>query len=302
LNKAFKVFLSTLVLFYSQFIFASLTLETLNDHYKKEASLVPLKAPDMRSIYIPYGDMRTQTEYSVLYFHGFSATPPDTTPVPEMYAKHFKANLIKIRFKGHGRSDEGFGDVHFKEWLKDAETGFEHARLAGKKVILVGMSTGSNYALHLLAKKSPRIVGAILMSPNYIPKNWMVNIFRLPFGLKLAKLVNGEYHEWKPRNEQVKVYWTTKYKVEAVEQMMNIIFHTEELRLESIKVPVITLYTPSDRVVNVDKIIENSARFRNPSSKLINFSEAKTHVLGGDKMSPETTELLVQKMIEASAW
>ena len=43
-----------------------------------------------------------KTEYSVIYFHGFSASSEEGAPFHREVAKHFKANLYLPRLFGHG--------------------------------------------------------------------------------------------------------------------------------------------------------------------------------------------------------
>ena len=127
-----------------------------------------------------------QTEYAVVYLHGFSASKMEGNPVHLNLAKALHANLYLARLADHGIDTiapmKNFTADRLWETSKQA---YAIGKKLGKKVILVGTSTGGTVALKLAASY-PEINSLILISPNVAinDKNaWMLND---PWGLQIA--------------------------------------------------------------------------------------------------------------------
>jgi alpha-beta hydrolase superfamily lysophospholipase len=88
-------------------------------------------------------------------------------------------------------------------------------------VILMGTSTGGTLALQLAATypKDP-ISALILMSPNIAinnPAAWMLNN---PWGLQIARLVEGgKYYPSNDSTPAQRQYWNAPYRLEALTQL-----------------------------------------------------------------------------------
>ena len=93
-----------------------------------------------------------QTEYSIVYLHGFSASRQEISPVMEKVADALGANLFFTRLSGHGQTTEALSESTPKEWFQDATEALEIGKRLGEKVILVGTSTGATLALWLSLK------------------------------------------------------------------------------------------------------------------------------------------------------
>ncbi|WP_231491229.1 carboxylesterase [Pedobacter sp. Leaf170] len=107
-----------------------------------------------------------QTEYAIVYLHGFSASKIEGNPVHLNLAKKLKANLYLSRLADHG-IDTIAPLQHFTAeglWNTSKEA-LAIGNKLGKKVILIGTSTGGTAALKLAATY-PEINSLILLSPN----------------------------------------------------------------------------------------------------------------------------------------
>ena len=108
-----------------------------------------------------------QTEYSIVYLHGFSASRQEISPVMEKVADALGANLFFTRLSGHGQTTEALSESNPKEWFQDATEAFEIGKRLGEKVILVGTSTGATLGLWLALKhRREKIHALLLLSPN----------------------------------------------------------------------------------------------------------------------------------------
>jgi pimeloyl-ACP methyl ester carboxylesterase len=87
---------------------------------------------------------RQPTEYAVVYLHGFSATRQAFAPAAELVADALGANLFETRLAGHGRVSEPMADFHAEDWLDDAAEALTIGTRIGRKVVVIGTSTGAD--------------------------------------------------------------------------------------------------------------------------------------------------------------
>ncbi len=237
-----------------------------------------------------------QTEYAVLFLHGFSASRQEIAPLPEVLAKSLGANLFNTRFRGHGRGGPAMREGSVNHWLNDAQEALAIGKRLGQKVIVLGLSTGGSAATWLIAQNDPALAACVLLSPNYGLANKMGALLAWPWGGQLAEWVMGKEREWKPLNQAQASYWTWKYSVRALLPMMGMVKTVQKLDLEKIKVPVLIIYSPHDKVVNTKITEAYFQRLGSRPKKLWVFTQSPDqaqHVIAGDIVSPGTTEALL---------
>jgi esterase/lipase len=243
---------------------------------------------------------REQTEYALVYIHGFSSTRPETAPLADLIAKEINANLFYTRLTGHGLSGKSFAAAGANDWLNDAVEAITIGKKIGKKVILIGASTGCLLVVWLSGREEYRkdIVSSILISPNFYPASKLTKMFLYPAGVEFVKLVYGKEREWKPYNEKMIKYWNHKYPWEALTPMIVLVEHIQKIKLEEIQNPSLFLYTEQDKVVDVTKIQEAFARYGAKEKKLVNLHQVKDHVMAGDIVEPESTMIVYKEILE----
>ncbi|KQR72487.1 carboxylesterase [Pedobacter sp. Leaf176] len=205
-----------------------------------------------------------QTEYAIVYLHGFSASKMEGNPTHLKLAKKLKANLFLPRLAEHGI--ESLSPMrHFtanKLW-ETSKQAYAICRKLGKKVIIIGTSTGGTVALKL-ASVYPEINSLILISPNVAinDKNaWLLND---PWGLQIARRVVGgeERRVLEKRSDEYKKYWYTNYRLEALVELEELVESTMTKSVfEKVKQPVLMLYyykneQEQDPVVRVDAMLK----------------------------------------------
>ena len=60
-----------------------------------------------------------QSEYSIVYIHGFSASRPEMVPLGDLVAKDLRANIFYTRLTGHARPPEAFSQANANDWLNE---------------------------------------------------------------------------------------------------------------------------------------------------------------------------------------
>ncbi len=207
---------------------------------------------------------RERTEYVLLYLHGFSASWKEGDPTHRDLARRYGMNLYAPRLAGHGLADESlFRNLTAMEFYQSAVEALEIAHTLGEKVIIMSTSTGGTLSL-LLAYFFPEKVEALIMySPNlevYGP----TKIFRWPWSIQLGTLVNGfsPYHSWEPVSGQEEQYWYTRYHLNGISVLRQLLdYVNREKLLSAITTPAFVGYyyknaSEQDDIVKVSEIKE----------------------------------------------
>jgi esterase/lipase len=245
--------------------------------------------PDNEARIIWLNDLiKDKTEYAVVYLHGFSASQEEGDPVHYQFAKKFGCNLYLSRLAEHGiDTSEAMVNLTSDKLWNSAKEAYAIGKQLGKKVILMGTSTGGTLALKLAAEY-PEIYGLILLSPNIAindPLAWIANNH---WGLQIAHLVKGKYNIADDSAALEKQYWYNKYRMESITEMQELLETTMKASVfEKIKQPVLLLYYYKDEE-HQDKTVKVSAMKRmfrqlgTPDSlkKEVAVPNAGEHVIG----------------------
>lgn len=243
------------------------------------------------------------TPLSLVYLHGFSATRQEIRPVTERAAGQLGANAFLTRLRGHGRPGDAMAEATLGDWISDAAEAMEIGRRIGRRVVLVGTSTGATLALWTAAQDRWRdeLAALVLISPNFRPADPGAAILTWPWGAQVARLVVGAYREWVPTNAVQARYWTTRYPVEALLPMAALVKAVRRLDLGTVTVPTLVVYSPEDRVVSVDAIREAVPRLAGDpveTLELDGVGDPAHHVLAGDALSPGSTDAVVAAVVD----
>jgi alpha-beta hydrolase superfamily lysophospholipase len=163
----------------------------------------------------------------------------------------------------------------------------------GDQVVLVGNSTGATLISWYLATQDPQnVAAAVLLSPNFEPRDTRTRILLWPWGGYLADLLVGSTRSWEPHNDLQARFWTTSYPTRALMPMMGIVDLVSSLDFRSIDMPLLMLYSKDDSVVNVEKVEDTFEQFGAVRKALISVDteDPSGHILAGDIMSPTTTD------------
>ncbi len=241
--------------------------------------------------------LHRKTPYSIVYLHGFSASEKEGDPVHLNFARRFGYNLYLSRLDQHGLDTaDALVGMTASGLLRDAREALAIGKQLGDKVILMGTSTGGTLAL-LMAAEYPNDVAAVInMSPNIAINESMIWMLDKPWGLEIARLVKGgKYNEYKPENPEKAKYWDTKYRLEAVVELENLVDHTmTHENFARVHQPVLNLYyykneKEQDPTVKVSAILDMHNALGTPDSlkKAVAIPNAGAHVLGSNVVSKD---------------
>jgi len=257
----------------------------------------PYKIKDDNQARIIWADSsKTQTDYAIVYLHGFSASQMEGNPVHQNIAKQFHCNLYLARLAEHGiDTTEDLMNLTAENYWESAKLAYAIGKQIGKKVILMSTSTGGSLALQLAANY-PEIAGLILYSPNIEIFDPSAPLLNNPWGLQIGRTVlKSNYVDIKYTDSAYPKYWNTHYRIEAVVELQNLIETTmTEATFKKIQQPTLALYyykdeAHQDNVVKVSAIQKMMQQIATPSNLKMEMAMPNTgnHVIASPIVSKD---------------
>jgi esterase/lipase len=266
-----------------------------------DASIAAMEAthqikPNNQAKIIWADSSKTQTEYAIVYLHGFSASQMEGDPVHQNIAKQFHCNLYLARLAEHGiDTTEDLMNLTAEKYWESAQLAYAIGKQIGKKVILMSTSTGGTLALQLAANY-PEIAGLILYSPNIEIFDPSAPLLNNPWGLQIGRTVlKSNYVDIKYKDSAYPKYWNSHYRIEAVVALQNLLEATmTETTFKKIHQPVLALYyykdeANQDNVVKVNAIQKMMQQIATPSNLKMEMAipNAGNHVLASPIVSKD---------------
>lgn len=259
--------------------------------------------PDNESRVIWANDsLKTETDYCLLYLHGFSASWFEGEPVHREFAKRYGMNLYIPLLAAHGLdTPDPLIDMTPDKLYESAKEALVAAQNLGKKVILMSTSTGGTLSLKLAADFPNLVSALILYSPNIAINNGAAAILSKPWGLQIARKVShGKYRVTNPdsTSEECK-YWYCKYRLEGVVYLQQLVeaSMTKET-FAKVKQPVFLGYyfkdeQQQDPTVRVDAMLKMFDELGTPENlkEKVSFPEAGCHPIASKLFSKSWQEL-----------
>ena len=254
-----------------------------------------------------------QTDYAIVYLHGFSASQMEGDPVHRNIAKQFHCNLFLARLAEHGiDTTDDLQNLTAEKYWESAKEAYIIGKKLGKKVILMSTSTGGTLSLQLAAAY-PDIAGQILFSPNIQIYNPTAPLLNKPWGLQIGRMVmKGNYNTIKYQHPDYPKYWNTHYRLEATVALQNLLDATmNKATFSKVKQPTLALYYYKDKenqdhVVNVEATKKMMEEIATPAAlKSAVAVNTGNHVLASPLVSKDvatveklTAEFIANKIIK----
>ena len=302
------VILSILALFVIYFLGPQPPKPILNDVLPAVASIDALDSyitameaphkikPNNQAKIIWADSSQSQTEYALVYLHGFSASQMEGDPVHQNIAKQFNCNLYLARLAEHGiDTTEDLMNLTADQYWESAKLAYAIGKQIGKKVILMSTSTGGTLALQL-ASVYPEIAGLILYSPNIEVFNPSAPLLDNPWGLQIGRAVlKSNYVDIKYKDSAYPKYWNSHYRIEGVVALQNLLEATmTEATFKKIHQPTLALYyykdeAHQDNVVKVKAIQKMMQQIATPANLKMEMAipNAGNHVIASPIVSKD---------------
>ncbi len=247
--------------------------------------------PGTEKLVVWHGGAPCRTDLALVYIHGYTGSRQAIAPVPEQVAGRLAANLFCTRLTGSGVGADAIGTATLACWQRDVVEALQVGAVIGRRVVLIGMSTGAALAVAEVAQR-PAVAALVLLAPNFWPRNRGVSLLLTPAGPLLARLLVGPYRDLSGRNEMEDRYWTTRHDSRSLIPMMQAVRTARRAALEAIRCPTLVVYTEHDEVVSVAAIKAAFARLGSKHKRLLDLRGAERHELAGAIQAPATVPAL----------
>lgn len=267
----------------------------LESYVRSTESLHHVK-PDNEAVILWNDSARTKTDYAVVYLHGFSASRMEGDPVHRDFAHKYGMNLYLARLSDHGiDTTEALLQFTPDRLWESAKQALAIGKQLGNKVILMGTSTGASLGLMLAAEYPDDVYALINLSPNIEINNSAAFVANNHWGLQISRLVMGGNYNNTGGSEEESKYWNTRYRLEAVGQLQELLETSMNEKLFSrVKQPSLTLYyfqdeEHQDKTVRVDAILRMHEALGTPADmkEAVAIPTAGGHVLGSSVVSKD---------------
>lgn len=291
----------------------TLSLDSLDRWVKSKEVDLPHFKPGNESRIVWANDSIHKTRYSIVYLHGFSASPMESNPVHFQLAEELGYNLYMPLLPGHGLDDrESFIDLTPNELIDAAKEAIAIGQLLGEDVIVMSCSTGATLSIYLAGANKEFIDMLVMYSPNISLADPTSKLITGPWGKQILKSVVGDY--WNPsgagEGDGLK-YWTTTYRTEGLIALQSLLDQTmtEEV-FERVSQPYFLGYyykneQERDPTVSTDAMLWFDAYSSTPEDEkqVVAFPNAEAHVIANPIKSQSVEEVydstfaFIQRMI-----
>jgi pimeloyl-ACP methyl ester carboxylesterase len=267
-------------------------IDQIESYITERESKVELLKPNNASFFQWANGSPQQTEYAVVFLHGFSASPAAGTPVATDFARRYGCNLYAPRIAGHGlNTEDSFSELSPADMVNSAKEALAIGKIIGKKTILIGSSTGCTLGAYLAAESPEYVNSMLFFSPNIELASKTSNMLVLPWGALMVRLFIGKYRTVKSLvGTPAEAYWTTKYRTEGLVALKYMLRETmTEATFKKINQPVYVGYyykdeDHKDETVSIPAMKEFYAQLGTPAAmkRIEAIPEAGAHVMLSD--------------------
>ncbi len=283
--------------------FSGMGLTDLQKRLETQESNVEGLRPDAHKLLIwAHPESPQKTDWALVFFHGYAASRREFDPVLQNVASRLGANVFLTRFAGHGFvGPDGHRGIKASQWLADCAEAVAIGHAIGKRLIIVGSSTGATLALWASAQQGWSVDGLVLVSPNFGPKDPRAGLLEWPWSFLLVKLLIGDYRSFARHNDRHHEAWDLTHHSDSLLPMAAVVKAARELDPARVRTPLLVLYHPEDPAIDHRITVALFQQWASPI-KLLQESRLQPpnslHVLAGDILSPGGSEILEDLILE----
>lgn len=241
------------------------------------------------------GTPGAQTDLALVYLHGFSASAEELRPVPQMLARELGANLFLARLSGHGRDGAALAAVSADDWWRDTAEAVAVGQRIGRRVVLIGTSTGGTLAAEAARDPvlGPHIAGVVFVSPNFGLRQRGWELMTWPLARVWLPWLMGRERCFQTLNAEHAAGWTPCYPTVAVLPMAALLRHVRRGGWGTARAPALFVFAEDDRIVDTAATRTIAARWGGPAQLSVITpgpgDDPGHHVIAGDILSPGMT-------------
>lgn len=191
-------------------------------------------------------------------------------------------------------------------WVGAGIYGFLVASLRGKVALSYAIFAFVVFGLGIV----PLSLGAVAVATMTLPMNSAkivlmatatAGLLTAPGGPQLAQLLVGDTRTWTAANDQQERYWSTTYPTAAIIEMMRLVDLANAKLPLTLDQSVLTLYSPNDQVVSVERMQAALARIDAPRLETVALDgsgDPSNHVLAGNILAPENNQDVAEYIVQ----
>ncbi|MDD5773705.1 MAG: alpha/beta fold hydrolase [bacterium] len=244
-------------------VFSEIQLAQLR--FQQELSLIQDKLREDNEPFLLIHEKKTKVSF--LLIHGFTASPWEMRDLGQyLHGKGF--NVYGMLLDGHGTKEEDLLNTKWEDWSQSVEDAYELTKLIGDEVIVVGLSTGGDLALHLAAGK-PEVSGVVSLASAIFFQDWKINFSGI-----------GKYfmkYNFRPLPPVLKHYYYENRAVSAIYEVYKLSGVVKK-ELKNISQPVLIIQSKNDGTIKPESSEYIYKNVTSKNKKLI-FLENSPHVL-----------------------
>lgn len=268
----------------------------LDEYVKQKEAAFPIK-PGNEARIVWADTPGKVTEYAFVYLHGFTASAEEGEPLHRETAARYHANLYIPRLPEHGvKSKLPMENYTIANQWEGASEALAVGLKLGKKVILMGTSTGGTLAMMLAEQFKSKVHALLLYSPNIRVNDPNAYLLNNHWGKQLAALVLGgtEYQVQNP-NPAAMAYWHTRYSINALVELQEMLeeqmtpAHWLKITQPTLMLAYYKNEKEQDKVVSVAAMVDAYQGLGTPDEdkKLIKLPGPGDHVIGSKHKSKD---------------
>lgn len=233
-------------------------------------------------------------ENVLLYIHSFTQGPHEIESVKDILVQN-NFNILALSFSGHeldqnGQRKMNFRDYDESDWKRDVQFALRLAKQYGKKVWLMGYSTGGLLALQQVKENSSRIQALILISPALaLANSFSGSVCTGSFITNSLDISSDENQKILAGGCLIRNTITNVF--ETLPMLPSKDIETEQV-LSAIHVPVFVAYTTRDETVDNWRTEMMKSQVSSPVTEYI-FGE-NDHATHGDMMTEYNVNLEIK--------
>ena len=249
--------------------------------------------PDVAGVLTPGGG-----DLAIVNLHGFSASPAEIRPLPENLAARLDAGLFVPRLTGHGQDGAAMAQARVADWWRDTALAVAVGRRLGRRVVLIGTSTGATLAAEAARDPvlGPQIDAVVLISANFRVQNRAAALLRWPLARYWAPLIAGRERCFEVMNDAHAAGWTVCYPTVAALPMAALVARAGQGGYGAARQPMLMIRDPRDAVVDPAAADRAASTWGGPVTirdvTVGAGDDPSAHVIAGDAFSPGMTVLV----------